>query len=103
LIDHSFETLAAARHALRLVGLRIGAKTDARTWRIEFTVFFKRVGGNHAQKRIVFDYEDHLLCSAHTNRTNKRAQGSSGLARRLNSRLANAPQAEAQEFPRANL
>jgi hypothetical protein len=36
-IDHSFETLAAARHPLRLVGLRIGAKTDARTWRIEFT------------------------------------------------------------------
>jgi hypothetical protein len=32
---HSFETLAAARHALRLVGLRIGAKTDERTWRIE--------------------------------------------------------------------
>ncbi len=37
LIEHSFETLAAARHALRLIGLRIGAKTDARTWRIEFT------------------------------------------------------------------
>jgi hypothetical protein len=36
-IEHSFETLAAARHALRLVGLRIGLKTDARTWRIEFT------------------------------------------------------------------
>jgi hypothetical protein len=35
-IAHSFETLAAARHALRLVGLRIGAKTDGRTWRIEF-------------------------------------------------------------------
>ena len=35
-IEHSFETLAAARHALRLIGLRIGAKTDARTWRIEF-------------------------------------------------------------------
>jgi hypothetical protein len=33
---YSFETLAVARHALRLVGLRIGAKTDARTWRIEF-------------------------------------------------------------------
>jgi hypothetical protein len=35
-IAHSFETLAAARHALRLVGLRIGAKTDVCTWRIEF-------------------------------------------------------------------
>jgi hypothetical protein len=34
-IEHSFETLAAARHALRLVGLRLGAKTDPRTWRIE--------------------------------------------------------------------
>jgi hypothetical protein len=34
-IEHSFETLAAARHALRLIGLRLGAKTDARTWRIE--------------------------------------------------------------------
>jgi hypothetical protein len=33
---HAFETLAAARHGLRLVGLRLGAKTDARTWRIEF-------------------------------------------------------------------
>ncbi len=35
-IRHSFETLAAARHGLPLVGLRIGAKTDGRTWRIEF-------------------------------------------------------------------
>jgi hypothetical protein len=35
-IEHSFETLAAARHALRLVGLRIGARTDVVTWRIEF-------------------------------------------------------------------
>jgi hypothetical protein len=35
-IEHSFETLAAARHALRLVGLRIGARTDVGTWRIEF-------------------------------------------------------------------
>jgi hypothetical protein len=35
-VEHSFETLAAARHALHLVGLRIGAKTDERTWRIEF-------------------------------------------------------------------
>jgi hypothetical protein len=34
--EHSFETLAAARHALHLVGLRVGAKTDSRTWRIEF-------------------------------------------------------------------
>jgi hypothetical protein len=33
---HAFETLAAARHGLRLVGLRIGAKTDGYTWRIEF-------------------------------------------------------------------
>jgi len=36
-IEHSFETLAGARHALRLVGLRIGDKIDACTWRIEFT------------------------------------------------------------------
>jgi hypothetical protein len=35
-VAHSFETLAEARHALRLVGLRLGAKTDGRTWRIEF-------------------------------------------------------------------
>ncbi len=35
-IKHSFETLAAARHALRLIGLRLAAKTDPRTWRIEF-------------------------------------------------------------------
>jgi hypothetical protein len=34
--EHSFETLAAARHALRLIGLRLGDKTDERTWRIEF-------------------------------------------------------------------
>jgi hypothetical protein len=33
---HAFETLAAARHDLRLIGLRIGDKTDERTWRIEF-------------------------------------------------------------------
>jgi hypothetical protein len=26
LVEHSFETLSAARHAFRLVGLRIGAK-----------------------------------------------------------------------------
>jgi hypothetical protein len=35
--EHSFETLAAARRDLRLIGLRIAAKTDQRTWRIEFT------------------------------------------------------------------
>jgi hypothetical protein len=35
-VAHSFPTLAAARHALHLVGLRIGAKTDASLWRIEF-------------------------------------------------------------------
>jgi hypothetical protein len=35
-IEHSFPTLAAARHALRLVGLQLGAKTDACLWRIEF-------------------------------------------------------------------
>jgi hypothetical protein len=35
-IEHSFETLAGARHALRLVGLRIEAKIDVCTWRIEF-------------------------------------------------------------------
>jgi hypothetical protein len=34
--EHSFETLADARHDLRLIGLRVGAKTDERTWRIEF-------------------------------------------------------------------
>jgi hypothetical protein len=33
---HSFETLGAARLALRRVGLRLGAKTDPRTWRVEF-------------------------------------------------------------------
>jgi hypothetical protein len=31
----SFQTHAAARHQLRLVGLRIGNKTDPRTWRVE--------------------------------------------------------------------
>jgi hypothetical protein len=36
LIEHSFETLAASRHALHLIGLRIGDKTGPRTWRIEF-------------------------------------------------------------------
>ena len=36
-IEHSFETLAGARRDLRLIGLRLGAKTDERTWRIEFT------------------------------------------------------------------
>jgi hypothetical protein len=35
-VAHSFPTLAAARHALRLVGLQIGAKTDACLWRVEF-------------------------------------------------------------------
>jgi hypothetical protein len=35
-VAHSFKTLAAARHALRLIGLRIGAKTDEGLWRIEF-------------------------------------------------------------------
>jgi hypothetical protein len=34
--SHYFETLTAARHDLRLIGLRLGAKTDPRTWRIEF-------------------------------------------------------------------
>ena len=34
-IKRSFETLAAARHALRLVGLRLGVKTDPRTWRVQ--------------------------------------------------------------------
>jgi hypothetical protein len=33
--SHSFETLAAARRDLRLIGLRIGAKTDVCTWRLE--------------------------------------------------------------------
>jgi len=32
MIKQSFETLADARLALRLVGLRLGAKTDPRTW-----------------------------------------------------------------------
>jgi hypothetical protein len=35
LIEHSFETLAAARLHLRSAGLRLGTKTDPRTWRIE--------------------------------------------------------------------
>jgi hypothetical protein len=35
-IEHSFETLALARYALRLIGLRMGDKTDSGTWRIEF-------------------------------------------------------------------
>ncbi len=35
-IEHAFTTLAASRHALHLIGLRIGAKIDGRTWRIEF-------------------------------------------------------------------
>jgi hypothetical protein len=34
--QHSFETLAAARHDLRLIGVRLGTKTDAHTWRVEF-------------------------------------------------------------------
>ena len=34
--EHSFETLADARRDLRLIGLRIGAKTDPRTWQVEF-------------------------------------------------------------------
>jgi hypothetical protein len=36
MIEQSFETLAAARLALRLVGLRLGAKTDPRTWWVEY-------------------------------------------------------------------
>jgi hypothetical protein len=35
--QRSFETLAAASHALRRVGLCLGAKADRRRWRIEFT------------------------------------------------------------------
>jgi hypothetical protein len=35
-LEHSFATLAAARHGLHLIGLRLGAKTDGHTWRIEF-------------------------------------------------------------------
>jgi hypothetical protein len=34
--SHTFETLDAARHDLRLIGLRIGAKADERTWLLEF-------------------------------------------------------------------
>jgi hypothetical protein len=34
--EHAFATLAAAHRDLRLIGLRIGAKTGACTWRIEF-------------------------------------------------------------------
>jgi hypothetical protein len=34
--EHSFETLAAARHDLRLIGLRIGDKTNVCTWPVEF-------------------------------------------------------------------
>jgi hypothetical protein len=37
--EHSFETLASARHALRIIGLRIGDKTHVCTWRIEFMEF----------------------------------------------------------------
>jgi hypothetical protein len=33
---HYFESLAAAHRDLRLIGLRLGAKTDPQTWRIEF-------------------------------------------------------------------
>jgi hypothetical protein len=50
-VAHSFETLAASRHALHLIGLRIGDKTDERTWRIEFMepvaerADFSRLGG----------------------------------------------------------
>src|ERR1700722_208377 len=50
-VAHSFETLAASRHALHLIGLRIGDKTDERTWRIEFIepvaerADFSRLGG----------------------------------------------------------
>ena len=46
-----FETLAASRHALRLIGLRIGDKIDERTWGIEFMepvaqpADFSRLGG----------------------------------------------------------
>jgi hypothetical protein len=35
-VAHSFPMLAAARHDLRLIGLRIGAKTEVCTWRLEF-------------------------------------------------------------------
>jgi hypothetical protein len=35
-LEHSFETLAAARRDLRLIGLRIAAKIDMCTWRVEF-------------------------------------------------------------------
>jgi hypothetical protein len=34
---HSFETLDIARRDLRRIGLRLEAKTDPRTWRVEFT------------------------------------------------------------------
>jgi hypothetical protein len=50
-VAHSFETLAASRHALHLIGLRIGDKIDERTWRIEFMepvaqpADFSRLGG----------------------------------------------------------
>jgi hypothetical protein len=36
-------------------------------------VFFKCVGREHAQERVVFHYEDHWLCLAHESRTQKRA------------------------------
>jgi hypothetical protein len=42
--EHSFETLAAARRDLRLIGLRLGTKTDPRTWRIETTPQTEVVG-----------------------------------------------------------
>jgi hypothetical protein len=56
-IEHSFETLADARHDLRLIGLRMGAKTDERTWRIEFL-------GPVAERADAF----HLGSWAHSNR-----------------------------------
>jgi hypothetical protein len=34
--SHYFESLDAARLALRLIGLCLGAKTDPSTWQIEF-------------------------------------------------------------------
>jgi len=35
--ERSFFTLADAKHALECAGLKLGDKTDSRTWRIEST------------------------------------------------------------------
>jgi hypothetical protein len=65
-IVHSFETLAAARHALRLVGLRLGTKTDARTWRIELM-------GAESHEDMISSASASMGTVAHRNSTQSRA------------------------------